>query len=98
MSGLPRCESCGSPLAGYRSDATTCSNACRQKAYRARIRNARWFDSPEEAADAAIMGQLDEVRFDAVLAECRAEGDLSRENVVRHCVTALSVTQEDDET
>jgi hypothetical protein len=36
-----RCEQCGKPYAPHRSDSRTCSDACRQRAYRERLnRNA----------------------------------------------------------
>jgi hypothetical protein len=34
----PLCEHCGRPLSAVRSDARYCSDTCRQRAYRARVR------------------------------------------------------------
>ena len=44
-----------------------------------------FFDDADEAADIIAMADVDGETFDAVLAEARAGGDLSREAVARRC-------------
>ena len=46
-----RCCECGTRFYG-RSDADYCSGACRQKAYRARIRHASKDPAPRQSGDA----------------------------------------------
>lgn len=40
MSGVTSCSVCGGPLEGKYANALTCSNSCRQKAYRRRAKVA----------------------------------------------------------
>lgn len=63
---------CGALLLGRRADSRYCSGACRQKAYRDR-----------ERAEIATMAAASDEQFEAALVRARAEGDLSRPNVVR---------------
>lgn len=38
----PRCRGCGAILAGYRANKKTCGDACRQRAYRIRRKEAEF--------------------------------------------------------
>jgi hypothetical protein len=54
--------------------------------------------NPEERADILVMADVTEAEFEAILAEARAEGDLSRANVVRKIKSVATVTGEVIET
>jgi hypothetical protein len=81
---VPICDACGARIWGARADTRYCSGACKQRAYRERLRLVRRYGCTDldEVAEIQEMGDASERDFEAALSEARAQGDLSRENVL----------------
>lgn len=56
-----------------------------------------YFDSAAEQADVMAMADAADEQFEDALATCRAEGDMSRENVAAHCSNPADLSDDEFE-
>ena len=79
VTARPPCEVCGGPIPAGRADRRTCSAACRQAAYRERLRQA-----PLERADARRSPKAESV-YQCPVCEARYLGEQRCEDCGAFC-------------